>query len=61
MLAFVQSHCTLFAKKIQVTKSLPIKGTESEVAGMISATSSMKTVRDNKTVIPEKWSMKSYQ
>lgn len=54
MLAFVQSHCTLFAKKIQVTKSLPIKGTESEVAGIISATRSMKTVRDNKTVIPER-------
>lgn len=32
---------------------LPIKGTESEVAGMISATSSMKTVRESKTVIPE--------
>ena len=32
---------------------LPIKGTESDVAGMISATNSMKTVRDNKTVIPE--------
>jgi len=34
--------------------SLPIKGTESDVAGIISATSNMKTVRDNKTVIPER-------
>lgn len=32
---------------------LPIKGTESDVAGMISATSNMKTVRESKTVIPE--------
>lgn len=31
---------------------IPIRGTESDVAGMISATSSMKTVRDSKTVIP---------
>lgn len=32
--------------------NIPIKGTESEVAGMISATSSMKTVRDRRTVMP---------
>lgn len=31
---------------------LPISGTESEVAGMISATSSMNTVRERRTVIP---------
>lgn len=31
---------------------IPIRGTESDVAGMISATSNMKTVRDSKTVIP---------
>lgn len=31
---------------------LPIRGTESEVAGMISATNSMKTVRDSNTVMP---------
>lgn len=31
---------------------LPIRGTESEVAGMISATSNMKTVRDSSTVMP---------
>lgn len=31
----------------------PISGTDSEVAGMISATSSMKTVRESRTVIPE--------
>lgn len=30
-----------------------MRGTESEVAGMISATSSMKTVRDSSTVIPD--------
>lgn len=29
-----------------------MSGTESEVAGMISATSSMKTVRESSTVIP---------
>lgn len=29
-----------------------MRGTESDVAGMISATSSMKTVRDSRTVIP---------
>lgn len=29
-----------------------MRGTESDVAGMISATSSMKTVRDSSTVIP---------
>ena len=34
--------------------NLPIRGTESEVAGMISATSSMKTVSDSRTVIPER-------
>lgn len=33
-------------------KVSPIRGTESDVAGMISATSSMKTVRDSSTVIP---------
>lgn len=31
---------------------VPMRGTESEVAGIISATSSMKTVRDSSTVIP---------
>lgn len=31
---------------------MPMRGTESEVAGMISATSSMKTVSDSSTVIP---------
>lgn len=31
---------------------IPIRGTESDVAGMISATSNMKTVRDSRTVIP---------
>lgn len=31
---------------------VPMRGTESDVAGMISATSSMKTVRDSRTVIP---------
>lgn len=30
-----------------------MRGTESEVAGMISATSSMKTVSDSSTVIPD--------
>ncbi len=30
----------------------PMRGTESEVAGMISATSSMKTVSESSTVIP---------
>lgn len=29
-----------------------MRGTESDVAGMISATSNMKTVRDSRTVIP---------
>lgn len=29
-----------------------MRGTESEVAGMISATSSMKTVRESRTVMP---------
>lgn len=29
-----------------------MRGTESDVAGMISATSSMKTVRESNTVIP---------
>lgn len=29
-----------------------MRGTESDVAGMISATSNMNTVRDSKTVIP---------
>lgn len=29
-----------------------MRGTESDVAGMISATSSMKTVRDSRMVIP---------
>ena len=31
-----------------------MRGMESEVAGMISATSNMKTVRESSTVIPEK-------
>lgn len=30
-----------------------MRGTESDVAGMISATSNMKTVRDSKTVMPK--------
>lgn len=30
----------------------PISGTESEVAGIISATISMKTVRESRTVMP---------
>lgn len=29
-----------------------MRGTESDVAGMISATSNMKTVRDSRMVIP---------
>lgn len=29
-----------------------MRGTESEVAGMISATSSMKTVKESRTVMP---------
>lgn len=33
---------------------LPIKGTESDVAGIISATSSIKTVRERRTVMPAK-------
>lgn len=36
----------------QEVRGSPIRGTESDVAGMISATSSMKTVRDSSTVIP---------
>lgn len=36
------------------SSALPIRGTESDVAGMISATSSMKTVRESNTVIPER-------
>lgn len=39
-------------KEKEIACSLPIRGTESDVAGMISATSSMKTVRDSNTVIP---------
>lgn len=31
---------------------IPMRGTESDVAGIISATSSIKTVRDSRTVIP---------
>lgn len=41
----------LFKKEKQIL-FLPIRGTESEVAGMISATSSMKTVNDSNTVMP---------
>lgn len=48
--------------------NLPISGTESEVAGMISATSSMNTVRESRTVIPagsehvgERWATWSMQ
>lgn len=38
---------------INVKKNtLPIKGTESDVAGMISATKSINTVRESRTVIP---------
>lgn len=32
--------------------NIPIRGMESDVAGIISATSNMKTVRDSSTVIP---------
>lgn len=32
---------------------LPIKGTESDVAGIISATRSIKTVSESRTVMPE--------
>lgn len=37
-----------------LTSTLPIKGTESDVGGIISATSSMKTVKESRTVIPER-------
>lgn len=33
-------------------RHLPMRGTESDVAGMISATSSMKTVSESRTVMP---------
>lgn len=32
--------------------NLPMRGTESDVAGMISATRSMKTVSESSTVMP---------
>ncbi len=38
--------------KPNTVSHIPMRGTESDVAGMISATSNMKTVRDSKTVIP---------
>lgn len=38
----------------QLQPDLPIKGTESDVAGIISATSSIKTVRESRTVMPGK-------
>ena len=57
---FLLSACAGKSQALSKSRSLeepaaclPIKGTESEVAGMISATSSMKTVRESKTVIPE--------
>lgn len=43
---------SLFINTRLTVVNLPIKGTESDVAGMISATSSMKTVSESKTVIP---------
>lgn len=48
-----QLACFLLAVNNYLTVSdLPIKGTESDVAGMISATRSMKTVSESKTVMP---------
>lgn len=44
--------CTTGVKHTHIVCHTPMRGTESDVAGMISATSSMKTVKDSKTVIP---------
>lgn len=38
--------------ELRARKNPPIRGTESEVAGIISATISMKTVRESRTVMP---------
>lgn len=47
------SLSTIYTLRVRRRRGfLPMRGTESEVAGMISATSSMKTVRDSRTVIP---------
>lgn len=51
----IQKHCRQHTEK-QTRRThmhaLPISGMESEVAGMISATNSMKTVNESSTVIP---------
>lgn len=51
------SYLKILKKEHQYTmhakENWPIRGTESEVAGIISATISMKTVRDSRTVMPE--------
>lgn len=39
-------------KQIHTKRNWPIRGTESDVAGIISATISMKTVRESRTVMP---------
>ena len=40
---------------------VPMRGTESDVAGMISATSNMKTVSDSRTVIPAERKIDRYK
>lgn len=42
----------IFPLELRERKNQPIRGTESEVAGIISATISMKTVRESRTVMP---------
>lgn len=49
---FHNDRCLRWNGFIQRLKHPPIRGTESEVAGMISATSSMKTVSESSTVMP---------
>lgn len=50
--AGILKHCRNTANRCTHMRALPISGMESEVAGMISATNSMKTVNESSTVIP---------
>lgn len=47
-------HLQVFTRASIGLFYLPIRGTESDVGGMISATRSIKTVSDSNTVIPKR-------
>lgn len=52
-ISLLSAHTRMYYKGARAQKhDPPMRGTESDVAGMISATRSMKTVSESSTVMP---------